>query len=82
MRKKLFQTSKRCMDVLLTSFRGSVPRGNCVLSYVKTERVYQQFVVVFVVLLFYVHGKHLRSCRDGQLTQPHVSWAGLDLLSG
>ena len=26
-----------------------------------------QFVVV-VVLLFYVHGKHLRSCRDGQLT--------------
>ena len=24
--------------------------------------------VVFVVLLFYVHGKHLRSCRDGQLT--------------
>ena len=25
-------------------------------------------VVVVVVLLFYVHGKHLRSCRDGQLT--------------
>ena len=25
-------------------------------------------VVVFVALLFYVHGKHLRSCRDGQLT--------------
>ena len=24
--------------------------------------------VVAVVLLFYVHGKHLRSCRDGQLT--------------
>ena len=24
--------------------------------------------VVLVVLLFYVHGKHLRSCRDGQLT--------------
>ena len=23
---------------------------------------------IFVVLLFYVHGKHLRSCRDGQLT--------------
>ena len=21
-----------------------------------------------LVLLFYVHGKHLRSCRDGQLT--------------
>ena len=25
-------------------------------------------VVVVVVLLFYVLGKHLRSCRDGQLT--------------
>ena len=26
------------------------------------------FNVVVVDLLFYVHGKHLRSCRDGQLT--------------
>ena len=26
----------------------------------------KQYVVV--VLLFYVNGKHLRSCRDGQLT--------------
>ena len=25
-------------------------------------------VVVVVELLFYVHGKHLRSCQDGQLT--------------
>ena len=24
--------------------------------------------VVVVVLLFYINGKHLRSCRDGQLT--------------
>ena len=24
--------------------------------------------VVVVVLLFYVHGKYLKSCRDGQLT--------------
>ena len=24
--------------------------------------------IVVVVLLFYVHGKHLSSCRDGQLT--------------
>ena len=37
---------------------------------------------VVVVLLFYVHGKHLRSCQDGQLISPHFSWAGLDLLSG
>ena len=28
---------------------------------------FEEFVVV-VMLLFYVHGKHLRSCRDGQLT--------------
>ena len=27
-----------------------------------------KFFVVVVALLFYVHGKHLRSCRDGQLT--------------
>ena len=39
-------------------------------------------IVVVVVLLFYVHGKHLRSCRDGQLTKPHFSWADLDLSSG
>ena len=25
-------------------------------------------LIVVVVLLFYVNGKHLRSCRDGQLT--------------
>ena len=25
-------------------------------------------IVVVVALLFYVHGKHLRSCLDGQLT--------------
>ena len=32
--------------------------------------VYTKFQdsIVVVVLLFYVHGKHLRSCRDGQLT--------------
>ena len=27
-----------------------------------------RLVVLVVVLLFYVHGIHLRSCRDGQLT--------------
>ena len=30
--------------------------------------VYYVQCIVAVVLLFYVHGKHLRSCRDGQLT--------------
>ena len=28
----------------------------------------RQLSCYFVALLFYVHGKHLRSCRDGQLT--------------
>ena len=36
---------------------------------------------IVVELLFYVHGKHLRSCRNSQLTLPHFSWAGLDHLS-
>ena len=27
-----------------------------------------EFYAYVVVLLFYVHGKHLRLCRDGQLT--------------
>ena len=35
-------------------------------------------IVVVVVVLFYVHGKHLRPCRDGQLTYPHFSWTGID----
>ena len=30
--------------------------------------LYALVVLVVVDLLFYVHGKHLRSCRDGQLT--------------
>ena len=34
-----------------------------------TRVVFLEQVVVVAVLLFYVHGKHLRSCRDdGQLT--------------
>ena len=32
------------------------------------KAVCQYFLIVVVVLLFYAHGKHLRSCRDGQLT--------------
>ena len=32
------------------------------------SRQKKQWVVVVVALLFYVHGKNLRSCRDGQLT--------------
>ena len=28
-------------------------------------------------LMLYVHGQQLRSCRDGQLSYPHYSWASL-----
>ena len=34
----------------------------------KTPLAADLVVVVVVALLFNVHGKHLRSCRDGQLT--------------
>ena len=46
-----------------------------VVSFLKTRLplyvinfLCQIFDFVVVVLLFYVHGKHIRSCRDGQLT--------------
>ena len=35
------------------------------------ECIYMEMVagiILVIVLLFYVQGKHLRSCRDGQLT--------------
>ena len=35
----------------------------CVIVY-----LYDVKCVVVVALLFYIHSKHLRSCRDGQLT--------------
>ena len=34
------------------------------------------FVCLFGLML-YVQGKQLRSCRDGKLSYPHCSWAGL-----
>ena len=36
---------------------------------------YLFYVVVVVELVLYVHGEQLRSCRDGQLSYPHCSWA-------
>ena len=32
------------------------------------ENMYETRVIAVVVVLFYVHGKHLRLCLDGQLT--------------
>ena len=47
--------------------RGQTINLNPVLCCLQIQ-LYSLLVVVVVVLLFYVHGKHLRSCRDGQLT--------------
>ena len=35
---------------------------------VKKSDVVMEVICCCIALLFYVHGKHLRSCRDGQLT--------------
>ena len=37
-------------------------------KYKLSQKAYLTVSIVVVVLLFYVHGKHLRSCRDSQLT--------------
>ena len=34
----------------------------------RDNAAYGVVAVAVVVLLFYVHGKHLKSCRDGQLS--------------
>ena len=38
---------------------------SCLLPWITWDLLFN--VVVVVALLFYVHGKYLRSCRDGQL---------------
>ena len=46
---------------------GNIPLSNIILK----SLIYMGIIIcleAFVALLFYVHGKHLRSCRDGQLT--------------
>ena len=40
----------------------------CDLTSCLTDDWLVTSVVVVVTLLFYIHGKHLRSCQDGQLT--------------
>ena len=43
---------------------------------------YSSHSSIVSVLLFYVHSKHLWTCRDGHFIYTHFSWAGLDLPSG
>ena len=42
--------------------------GGCISKMLMFLHVLLTLAIVVVALLFYVHGKHLRSCRDGQLT--------------
>ena len=42
-----------------------ITKGN---NSAKRYNFHTSHILVVVALLFYVHGKHLRSCRDGQLT--------------
>ena len=86
----LFQRSENNMDLYPYTLketiysRGERGGGEGIAGAGRDERNWGRCEgrLCAVVLLFYVHGKHLRSCRDGQLTLPHFSWAGLDLLSG
>ena len=50
-----------------SSINEMAPKYNVFREMVKRAFVMPLLVLVVVVLLFYVHGKHLRSCRDGQL---------------
>ena len=60
------ESSSRVVS-FLTSLR-SVWYFHKVGNVLETRFSLKSHCAVVVVLLFYVHGKHLRSCRDGQLT--------------
>ena len=59
----------------------SVGRQNDVYRPLNIQKSYRPTVFLMLVCLFwlvlYVHGKQLRSCRDGQLTYPQCSWVSL-----
>ena len=68
-RNKCILISKKnlgCLGVVIVSFW----LQDCLLSIQSDHKSVCKMVsrYVVVVLLFYVHGKHLRSCWDGQLT--------------
>ena len=57
----LLECHPRCIEQSRGNF---VPFHSMFLTVLVSCIIY----IVVVVLLFYVHGKHLRSCWDGQLT--------------
>ena len=73
--KKIFMYAVCCsLDWCLKLRVNTILRGILTVAYLlhlmlkKFKFSTPEAFVVVVVLLFYVHGKHLRSCRDGQLT--------------
>ena len=57
--------------VLNNTTENTEAKGNNQLNEPQLKNLLLKNLVVYkycIVLLFYVHGKHLRSCRDGQLT--------------
>ena len=75
----LVKASKLVMSMMLSFYAvfshemHGVPYMRSVTKFSQFLRVFHPtlrpyIVVVVVALLIYVHGKHLRSCRDGQLT--------------
>ena len=70
-RRKISAIGKYMYDELLTLVKKRKVRwfGHVSRSSGLAKTILQGSVkVVVVVLLFYLHGKHLWSCRDGQLT--------------
>ena len=62
------KTAKWAAIQVPTLLENHIPKFNeQVAVRISNRRTALDFFVV-VALLFYVHGKHLRSCRDGQLT--------------
>ena len=56
-------------DVIIFIYVSVTDKNIFIYVSVNDENIYLSVNhVVFVALLFYVHDKHLRSCRDGQLT--------------
>ena len=60
----------RCSPICLSVHPSGLPSFLSITNHILSIILHRRriVVVVVVVLLFYVHGKHLRSCRDGQLT--------------
>ena len=71
----------RYLEGFVFNVIASVGRQNDAYRPINIQKSYRPTVFLMLVCLFwlvlYVHGKQLRSCRDGQLSYPHCSWASL-----